>query len=70
MTEEEFMKMAKAKYANIHALNDQPTLLDYEQGLVEIMQELGREIAQAQLGESTKDRRKKSDIDPPSAQLK
>ena len=59
MNEEEFLKMAKAKYAEIHELNEAPTLLDYEKGFVEIWAELGRQVAQANLGDVGKDRRKK-----------
>lgn len=66
MSEEDFLALAKAKYAEIHALKDKPTLMEYEQGLVEIWQELGRQVAEANLGEVSKDRRKKRDITPPS----
>lgn len=66
MTEEKFMSLAKAKYADINALNDEPTMLDYEQGLVDILQEFGREIVQANLDGGSTDRRKKRDISPPS----
>lgn len=34
MDKEAFMKMAEAKYAEIHALKDEPTFLDYEKGFV------------------------------------
>ena len=59
MNEEEFLKMAKAKYAEIHVLNEAPTLLDYEKGFVELWTEFGRQVAQANLGDAGKDRRKK-----------
>lgn len=59
MNEEEFLKMAKAKYAEIKALKDEPTLLDYEKGFVELWTELGRQVVQAELGDQGKDRRKK-----------
>jgi len=59
MSEQEFLEMAKAKYAEIHALNEAPTFLDYEQGFVELWTELGRQVAQANLGARGEDRRKK-----------
>jgi hypothetical protein len=66
MTEQEFLSLAKAKYTEISELKEQPTLLDYEQGFVDIWQELGRQIIQADLGGVSKDRRKKRNINPPS----
>ena len=66
MTREEFAKLADAKYDEINALKQQPTMLDYEQGFVEIWQELGRQVLQAELGEAGKDRRKKRSTRPPS----
>lgn len=59
MTEQEFMKLAKTKYNEINALKKAPTFLDYEKGFVEIWQELGAQIAQANLGDQGKDKRKK-----------
>jgi hypothetical protein len=61
MTEEEFLDMARAKYADINRLNTSPGLLEYEQGFVEIWMELGRAVAQKNLGSGGKDRRKKKD---------
>lgn len=66
MNEEEFLKMAKAKYAEIQALKDEPTLLDYEQGFVALWTELGREVAQANLVNPGNDRRKKNESKAPS----
>lgn len=59
MTEADFLKLAKAKYAKIHSLKKEPTLLDYEKGFQEIWQELGEEVAQSNLGDQGKDKRKK-----------
>jgi len=59
ITEEEFLTLAKAKYATINTLNEKPTMLDYEQGLVDILNDLGREVIQANLSKNSKDRRKK-----------
>ena len=61
MKEEEFLKLAKAKYAEINGLNKEPTLLDYEKGFLKIWQELGGQVAQANLGDQGKDKRKKKD---------
>lgn len=65
INEEDFLALAKSKYAEIQLLNDQPTLLDYERGFVELWSELGRQVAQANLGDQGRDRRKKKDSTPP-----
>ena len=67
MTEEEFTKLAKAKYAEINALNEKPTLYDYERGFLELWTELGRQVSEANLEGQGKDRRKKNKSKPPSA---
>jgi len=64
MTEQEFLSLAKSKYREIESLNEKPNLLEYEQGLVEIMQELGRQIAEKNIGSPSEDRRKKRNINP------
>ncbi len=61
MTESEFIEMARAKYAAINRLNSSPSLLEYEQGFVELWTELGRAVAEKNLGGTSKDRRKKKD---------
>ncbi len=61
MTESEFIEMARAKYADINRLNARPSLLEYEQGFVELWTELGRAVAEKNLGAIPKDRRKKKD---------
>ena len=61
MSEEEFLKLAKAKYEKINSLKNEPTFLDYEKGFVELWQELGEQVAQANLGNQGKDHRKKKD---------
>lgn len=66
MTEEDFMKLARAKYAEINSLKDAPNLLDYERGFRELWQVLGREVAQANLGDQGRDHRKKNKSKPPS----
>jgi hypothetical protein len=59
MTEKEFLKLAKAKYAQINNLKQAPNLLDYEKGFVELWEELGEQVAQANLGKQGKDHRQK-----------
>ena len=61
MKEAEFLKLAKAKYAEINALKKAPSLLDYEKGFVDLWQELGEEVAQANLGDQGRDHRKKKE---------
>ncbi|TDB59558.1 hypothetical protein [Arundinibacter roseus] len=61
MTEEEFIELARAKYLEINRLNELPGLLEYEQGFVDIWMDLGRSVAQKNLGVKSKDRRKKKD---------
>lgn len=70
MTEEGFLQMAKAKYVQISKLKEKPTFLDYEQGFVELWTELGRQVAQATLGEAGKGRRKKRKSNAPSENSK
>ncbi|TXB54411.1 hypothetical protein [Phaeodactylibacter luteus] len=70
MDKEKFLALAAKKYEHINALTDKLTMMDYEKGLVEIMQELGREVAQSQLGDQAQDRRKKRGTNPPSGQSK
>lgn len=61
MTREEFLALADAKYAEINATKESPTFLDYEMAFASLWTELGRDVLQANLGESGKDRRKKND---------
>ena len=66
LTREEFAQLVDTKYDEIWALKQQPTLLDYEQGFVELWTELGRQVAEANLDATSKDRQKKSKSVPPS----
>ena len=50
MNKEEFLKLAEAKYAEIHALKEEPTFLHYEKGFMELWMELGRHVLQSELG--------------------
>lgn len=66
LTREEFAKLADEKYDEIRALKDKPTLLDYEQGFVELWTELGRQVAESNLDPVGNDRRKKRKLAAPS----
>lgn len=66
MTRDELHRLVDQKYDEINALKQEPTFLDYEQGFVEIWQELGRQVLQADLGDAGQDRRKKRSSKPPS----
>lgn len=66
LNEEKFLELAKAKYAQINELNQAPSLLDYERGLSELMNELTCQVMESQLGGSSQDRRKKKRLLPPS----
>jgi len=61
MTKEEYLALAVSRYDELESLKKHDNFYDYEKGLVEIFQELGREYLQQSLNESssTKDRRKK-----------
>lgn len=65
MDREKFMALAAEKYDRINALNDSANLFDYEKGLVELLEEFGREIMEEDLKGQSKDRRKKRNINPP-----
>jgi len=65
MNEEDFLALAKSKYAEIQALNEQPTFLEYEKEFVGLWAELGRQVSQANLGGVGKDHRKKENPQHP-----
>jgi hypothetical protein len=67
LNEEKFLELAKAKYSQINDLEQSPTMLDYERGLRELMNELTPTIMEEQLGGQTTNRRKKKVSLPPSA---
>ena len=59
LSREKFLEIAASKYAEISRLEEKPNMLDYERGLRDLMNELGRSILEQQLDEETTDRRKK-----------
>ena len=67
LSREKFLELAASKYAEICRLEEQPNMMDYERGLRDLMNELGRSILEQQLDEDTKDRRKKKSSSPRSA---
>jgi hypothetical protein len=59
MTKEAYLELAASEYEAIHALQKHDNFYDYEKEYVEIIQRLGRQILEKNLGEVPKDRRKK-----------
>ena len=59
MTKAEFLKMAEARYDEIHKLNEGNDFYDYEKEFVGIWQELGKKVLEKNLSKVGKDRRKK-----------
>ena len=61
MTKEEYLALAGSRYDELEALKQHDNFYDYEKGLVDILQELGREYLTQSLNESyrSNDRRKK-----------
>lgn len=66
LSEEKFIELAKAKYAEINKLEKASTMLDYERGLREVMTELSRSVMEQQLSSEIANRRKKKSSPPPS----
>lgn len=67
LSRDKFLELAADKYAEINQLTEAPNMLDYERGLREVMNELGRSIVEHQLDDASKDRRKKKSSRPRSA---
>ncbi len=63
ISKDKFLELASAKYEQINDLTSKPTMLDYECGLRDLMNELTLEVMQEQLGGEGKDRRKKKSKD-------
>ena len=61
MTKEEYLALAESRYDELEALKKHDNFYDYEKGLVEILQELGRDYLMQSLNETSKtnNRRKK-----------
>lgn len=63
ISKEKFLELASAKYEQINSLTSEPTMLDYERGLRDLMNSFTLEVMQEQLGGEGKDRRKKKNKD-------
>ena len=61
MTEEEFVASARARYQEIHNLQDKhaDSFYDYEVAYAEIWKDLGRQVLESMISTPTNDRRKK-----------
>jgi hypothetical protein len=60
MTKEEYMGLSKVIYQELQELKSKPSLYGYEKSLVDIWQDLGRQILEISLSKVLKDRRKKT----------
>lgn len=67
MTEVEFLALAKAKYACIQALKDNPSFYDYEKSFDEIWTDLGRQVLEKSIGQVPSNHRKKTLFGPDTA---
>jgi hypothetical protein len=61
MTEEEFVKVARAKWAELEKIKDAKSLYEFEGKFDEIVQDLNRQMLEGVLGDVPKDRRKKKE---------
>jgi uncharacterized membrane protein len=59
MTKEEFLALAGSRYEALQELKKLDDFYDYEKGFEKIMQDLGREVLEQNIGSVPKDRRKK-----------
>ena len=59
MTREEFHQLADKRYEELQSLNKLDNFYDYEKQFVGIWQELGRTVLENNLGDLSKDKRKK-----------
>lgn len=62
LSREKFLELAASKYAEINQLKQAPDMMAYERGLRDLMNELGRSIADQQLDDKSKDRPKAVNI--------
>ena len=61
MTKEEFLAIAGQRYEALQALNKLDNFYDYEKEFVSILNDLGRELLQRNIGELPADKRKKKE---------
>ncbi|NJC24523.1 hypothetical protein GGR27_000004 [Lewinella antarctica] len=67
LSRKKFLELAASKYTEINQLQQAPDMMAYERGLRDLMNELGRSIADRQFDDESKDRRKKKSSPPPLA---
>lgn len=65
MTREEYVKICLNKWEEMSILDGVDNLYDLEKGVVELVQGLGRDLLEGQLGDKPKDRRKKKPTQQP-----
>jgi hypothetical protein len=61
MTKDEFLAIAGQRYEALQALNKLDNFYDYEKEFVSILDDLGRELLQKNIGELPADKRKKKE---------
>jgi hypothetical protein len=63
MTKAEYLEIAARRYDELQALNKLDNFYDYEKEFVIILNDLGREVLEKNLGTLSKDKRKKKPHD-------
>ena len=61
MTKDEFLAIAGQRYEALQALNKLDNFYDYEKEFVSILNDLGRELLQKNIGELPADKREKKE---------
>ncbi len=64
MTKAEYLELASRRYDKFAELNKIDNFYDYEVKFVNILNDLGREILEKNLGDIVKDKRKKKPYNP------
>lgn len=59
MTREEFMEIAGRRYEAVNGLNDGRSFYDYEKDFAQILDDMGRELLEKNIGAVPRDKRKK-----------
>lgn len=62
MTKEAFLAIAGERYEALQALNKLDNFYDYEKEFVAILQGLSRELLEKNIGELSRDKRKKKEV--------
>lgn len=63
MSKAEYLELASSRYDQFQELNKIDNFYDYEVQFVNVLNDLGREILEKNLGELVKDKRKKKPYD-------